>query len=117
MEENSFEIKGILLDIRRDLNRAPNSAKFWNLMILIVLVVSGSFSLDLLIYELVIGSIITIILALNDDVENHFWALFMPISLGCILLFLSGYLLYSVYMNTIVKFNNWLDKKCKKWKI
>jgi flagellin-like hook-associated protein FlgL len=58
-------MKKFLLEIKQELIDTPNSVKFWNLMVLVGLVISGIFSLDLLVVELFIGSFLTLGLAID----------------------------------------------------
>jgi hypothetical protein len=103
-------MKKVLLSIREDLSNTPNSVKFWNFMVLIVLVVSGLFSLDLLFFEWLIGSVITFAIVVDGNERNQFWMFFMPLTWGCMLFVGCGALMYLIYKNTILKFNSWLDK-------
>jgi hypothetical protein len=103
-------MKKFLLEIKQELIDTPNSVKFWNLMVLVGLVISGIFSLELLVVELFIGSFLTFGLAIDGSTDNHLWMILMPITWGCMLLVGVGFLIYFIYKNTIEKFNNWLDK-------
>jgi len=104
-------MKKFLLEIKQDLNDIPNSVKFWNLLVLIGLILSGVFSIDLLMCELVVGSILTLALVIDDNEDNHIWMIFMPITwLGMLI---AGVIVSVelIYTKIIKKFNNWLDKE------
>ena len=104
-------MKKFLLEIKQDFNNIPNSVKFWNLLVLIGLILSGVFSIDLLMCELVVGSMLTLALVIDDNEDNHIWMIFMPITwLG--MLFVGVIVSVElIYTKIIKKFNNWLDKE------
>ena len=104
-------MKKFLLEIKQDFNNIPNSVKFWNLLVLIGLILSGVFSIDLLLCELVVGSILTLALVIDGNEDNHIWMIFMPITwLGMLI---AGVIVSVelIYTKIIKKFNNWLDKE------
>jgi len=104
-------MKKFLLEIKQDFNNIPNSVKFWNLLVLIGLILSGIFSIDLLLCELVVGSILTLALVIDGNEDNHIWMIFMPITwLGMLI---AGVIVSVelIYTKIIKKFNNWLDKE------
>ena len=94
----------------KDFKKAPKSVKFWNLLVLTILVTTGVFSIELLAIELIFGSIFTIGLVAEDEVDNNFWIILMPITwvLGIVggIIILSAFL----YKNIVEKFNNWIDR-------
>ena len=104
-------MKKFLLEIKQDFNNTPNSVKFWNLLVLIGLILSGIFSIDLLMVELLIGSILTLALVINGNEDNHIWMIFMPISWLAILFAGVIVLAELIHKKIIKKFNNWLDKE------
>ena len=104
-------MKKFLLEIKQDFNNIPNSVKFWNLLVLIGLILSGIFSIDLLMVELLIGSILTLALVIDGNEDNHIWMIFMPISWLGILIAGVIVSVELIYTKIIKKFNNWLDKE------
>ena len=61
--------------------------------------------------ELVVGSILTLALVIDDNEDNHIWMIFMPITwLGMLI---AGVIVSVelIYTKIIKKFNNWLDKE------
>jgi len=104
-------MKKFLLEIKEEFNNIPNSVKFWNLIVLIGLILSGIFSIDLLMVELLIGSILTLALVIDGNEDNHIWMIFMPIT--WLVMLIAGVIGLGTLINTntIKKFNNWLDKK------
>lgn len=104
-------MKKIIKEIKEDWKVLPNSVKFWNGLALLGLIISGIFSLNILYIELAIGSIILVGLVMDGETENHVWGMFMPITWVCILLVGIGLLLNLIYKNTILNFNNWLNKE------
>lgn len=107
----------LIFEIKFAWNSIPNSIKFWNGLVLVGLIISGVFSLDLLYAEWGILSVFAIALgldAVNDDNKNldkHIWIYFTPLSWGILLLGLIIMGCISFYDRVIVKFNNWLNKK------
>lgn len=104
-------MKKFLLEIKEEFNNIPNSVKFWNLLVLIGLILSGIFSIDLLMVELLIGSILTLALVIDGNEDNHIWMIFMPISWLGILIAGVIVSVELIYTKIIKKFNNWLDKE------
>ncbi len=104
-------MKKFLLEIKEEFNNIPNSVKFWNLIFLIWLILSGIFSIDLLMVELLIGSILTLALVIDGNEDNHIWMIFMPISWLGILIAGVIVSVELIYTKIIKKFNNWLDKE------
>jgi hypothetical protein len=104
-------MKNFLQEIKQDFIEVPNSVKFWNGMVLLGLIISGIFSLELLAFEWFIGSIILLAMVIDGDLDNQLWGMFMPLTWFCLLLVGVGFLLYFIYKNTILEFNDWLDKE------
>ena len=103
-------IKEIGIEIWKDFKKIPNSVKFWNFLLLILLVGSGVYSTFLLKVLLCIGSILAIAFSIDgDDLSKHLWILFMPITWGVILLTLCIIGMTYIYSKTITRFNAWLD--------
>ena len=104
-------MKKFLLEIKQDFNNTPNSVKFWNLLVLIGLILSGIFSIDLFVCELVVGSIVAFGLVIEGSEDNHIWIFFMPIT--WLVMLIAGVIGLGTLINTntIKKFNNWLDKE------
>lgn len=86
----------------------PFSVKFWNIIVLLILVISGIFApLPLLVVELLLGSIITIGLVIDNYTDRHYWIMLMPIFWILFLLVIVG--IGIAY--TISKFDDLIDKK------
>ena len=103
-------IKEIVVDIGKDFKEIPNSVKFWNCLLLILLMGAGVYSSFLLKVLLVIGSILAIGFTIDeDDLSEHPWVLFMPIT-WCVILFgLAIWGTIYLYSISIARFNRWLD--------
>ena len=95
-----------------DWKNEPGSVKFWNLMILLILIISSIFSLDLLCAELIIGSIISLGFLIDKDSDGHYWILFMPLIWVLFILSMVGIGIGF----SISYFNSWLDEKFNKEK-
>lgn len=103
-------IKEMMIDIWKEFKKIPNSVKFWNCLLLILLVGVGVHSTFLLNVLLVMGSILAIAVSIDgDDLSNHLWVLFMPITWGVILLGLAIWGTVYLYSISIARFNRWLD--------
>lgn len=103
-------IKEIVVDIGKDFKEIPNSVKFWNCLLLILLMGAGVYSTFLLKVLLVMGSILAIAISIDgDDLSKHLWILFMPITWGVILLGLAIWGTIYLYSISIARFNRWLD--------
>lgn len=96
--------------MKKDFINASNSVKFWNFMVLVLLIITGIFSIELLVCELFIGSILAIGLALDGDEDSNFWIMLMPTIWFCLLVAGIVLLLVFIYKKVVVRFNNWLDK-------
>lgn len=107
----------LIFEIKFAWNSTPNSVKFWNGLVLVGLIISGVFSLDLLYVEWGILSVFALALfidGMNDDgkrLDKHIWIYFTPLSWGLLILGLIFMGCIVLYDGTIVIFNNWLDKK------
>ena len=100
--------------VREFWDETPNSVKFWNGLILLILIGSGIYSLEALGVLMVFGSLLTIaLLAEGGNTNQNIWIFFMPIS-WFILLF-GLVIATSLYINNnvIVPFNKWLNKNTK----
>jgi hypothetical protein len=110
-------MKEIITDIKMNWKSTPNSVKFWNGLVLLGLIISGVFTLDLLCAELGIMSILALALFLDgmsDDGEHldkHIWLWFTPLVWVFVCCGGLVYLGIKLYKSTISKFNNWLDKE------
>ncbi len=107
----------LIFEIKFAWNSTPNSVKFWNGLVLLGLIISGVFSLELLCVELALMSFFALALfidGMSDDgkrLGKHIWIYFTPLSWGLLILGLIVMGCISLYDGTIVKFNNWLNKK------
>jgi hypothetical protein len=92
----------------KDWKNEPGSVKFWNLIVLLILVLSPIFSLELFYAELLLGSIIDLgFLIDNDrDGDSHYWIMLMPLTW---VLFIISLIAIGVGFS-ISYFNSWLDK-------
>jgi hypothetical protein len=110
-------MKNLITDIKENWRKTPNSVRFWNGLILLGLVITGIISLDLLSFVLVVMSIFTLALFINElgndgkSLDKHIWMWFTP--LVWVLVCCGGlvYLGIKLYESTISKFNDWLDKE------
>lgn len=90
----------------------PKSVRFWNLLALFSLITIGIISYELLVVVWIFASIFIVAKAIDGDItENDVWMWFIPITWCVIALGIIGGILYLIYMNTIVRFNAWLDKE------
>jgi hypothetical protein len=104
-------MKEIITNIKIGWKELPNSVKFWNGLVLLGLIITGIINVGILMIVWCIGSIILVGLVVDGEAENHVWGMFMPITWVCTLLVGIGFLLNWIYNNTILNFNNWLNKK------
>lgn len=101
----------ILNNIRKEWNKVPNSTKFWNGLILLILICVGIYNIGFLGLLLGLGSLVAIALIIDGDyVDGHLWIWFTPIMWFLSLFGLVVFCGVIIYGNTIVPFNNWLDK-------
>jgi uncharacterized BrkB/YihY/UPF0761 family membrane protein len=104
-------------DIKKNWKETPNSVKFWNGLVLLSLIVTGLLDLEILSVVLFIMSIAAFAVFLDDlgqsddYLDNHIWIWFTPLSWGMLILVLILMGSYKFYKGTIVKFNNWLNKR------
>lgn len=86
----------------------PFSVKFWNIIVLLILVISGIFApIPLLGVELLLGSIITIGIVMDNYTDRHYWIMLMPIFWLFALIVIVGMSIAYI----ISKFNDLIDKK------
>ena len=109
-------MKNIISNIKWNWRKTPNSVKFWNGLVLLGLIISGVFSLDLLWGELTLMSILTLALLIGSDddgkeLDKHIWIWFAPLTWIIICLGVLVFLCIKLYESTIIEFNDWLDKE------
>jgi hypothetical protein len=113
MEENK---KTWIETIQEGWRKTPNSVKFWNGLVLVGLIVTGVLSLEILSVVLAIMSVAALALFLDamghsdDYLDKHIWLYFTPLAWGLFILALIIIGIGKLYEETIVKFNNWLNK-------
>ena len=99
--------------IQQEWKKLPNSVKFWNGLILLILNCIGIYSITALGILLIIGSIIAFIMLLDNykNIEDHIWMWFTPfmwvLFLGALVILAGEFITVKV----IKPFNNWLNKK------
>lgn len=104
--------KEALKEISKDWKEIPNSVKFWNSTVLLILISIGIYDLEVLGVVSIITSLLAFAIIIeNADTEKHLWIWFTPlmwILTAISLIVLGGVFVYS---KTIDKFNDWLDSK------
>ena len=104
-------MKTFLKNIWSDWTEVPMSVRFWNCLFILLMLALGIYDMNYLAIVWFIGSILIVAKCLDgDDFDNHLWALFMPITWIAIIGVGIGFLLYTIYKHTILRFNDWLDK-------
>lgn len=109
-------MKEIISGIKKGWKETPNSVKFWNGLILLGLIITGILSLEALSGVLGVMSILSLILFISGmggeiEFDNHLWIWFTPLMWGLTLFVIILVGIDKLYKKTIVKFNNWLNKK------
>jgi hypothetical protein len=105
-------MKKILKEIGEEWEKIPNSVKFWNSLVLLLLISVGLYSINTLVILWVIGSLLTIATIIeNIHTDKHLWVFLMPITWFFILIGLFIMACMFIYERTISRFNNWLDSK------
>jgi hypothetical protein len=104
------------MNIKKELieswNEIPNSIKFWNGLVLLLLIIVGIVNMELLYVLLSFGSLLTLgIMIDGDDSKHHLWMILMPITWLLIFLSLIIGLFYFFYLKVIIPFNDWLNKE------
>jgi uncharacterized BrkB/YihY/UPF0761 family membrane protein len=104
------------MNIKKELievwNETPNSIKFWNGLLLLLLIIVGIINMGLLYILLFFGSLLTLgIMIDGDDSKHHLWMFLMPITWLLIFLSLIIGLFYFFYLKVITPFNDWLNEE------
>jgi hypothetical protein len=96
----------------------PNSVKFWNVLVLVGLIITGVLSLEILLVVLGLMSVAAGAFFLDamgsgsdDYLDNHLWLYLTPFAWGLLIIGLIMFGGYKLYEGTIVKFNSWLNKQ------
>jgi hypothetical protein len=93
-----------------DWRNEPFSVKFWNSLVLVILIISPIFSLELFATEMFIGSILSLGIMMDGDSDQHYWIMFMPLFWILSIVALAGIGIEF----SISRFNSWLDYKFKR---
>jgi hypothetical protein len=104
------------MNIKKELieswNEIPNSIKFWNGLVLLLLIIVGIINMDILYILISLGSLLTLgIMIDGDDSKHHLWIILMPVTWLLIFLMLIGGLFFLLYLKVITPFNDWLNKE------
>lgn len=95
--------------MKKDFMNALRSVKFWNFLVLVILIITGIFNIDFLVVELVIGSILAMAIIAENEVDNNFWIIFMPSV--WFLAAIGGLIIIGMFFyNLVEKFNKYLDR-------
>lgn len=103
-------IEGAKEDYTR-LKKAPLSIKFWNVMAIILTIISGFISLPLMASILITASILTFYLYLENKLDDNYWTYLTPIAFVLYLVILFCFIGSVVKYKVIIPFNNFLDKR------
>lgn len=113
MEETKKTLKET---IQENWKNIPNSVKFWNGLLLLGLIITGTISLEALLCVLTLMSIFALAILIDsigesEKLENHLWLWLTP-SVWCLLcLGALIYLMIKGYEKTIGRFNEWINSK------
>jgi 4-hydroxybenzoate polyprenyltransferase len=104
------------MNIKKELiegwNETPNSVKFWNSLVLLLLIIVGIINMGLLYILLSFGSLLALgIMIDGDDSKHHLWMFLMPITWLLIFLSIIIGLFYFFYLKVITPFNDWLNEE------
>lgn len=102
----------IINKLRDSWNDIPNSVKFWNVLLLLILVVIGIYSTELLGVVLVIGSLLAWAVIVDGfNIEDHLWIWFTPFMWLISVIGLIIVLVMFISTKTIEPFNDWLNNR------
>lgn len=95
-----------------ELMTIKKSVLFWNGVFVLALLLSAIFCYPLFMLLEISSSILAVGILFDGDMDkNDLWVFFTITTLAILVLFLIGYICYQIYINTIGKFNDWLDNK------
>jgi hypothetical protein len=101
----------IIDTLRGGWNEIPNSVKFWNGLVLLILIGVGIYSMEVLGVIWAFGSLLALAVLIEGvDTEEHLWMYFMPLMWFLFVLALVISLGVLIHHKTVVPFNEWLDK-------
>lgn len=104
----------IINKLRDSWNDIPNSVKFWNGLVLLILIVIGVIDIEILSGVLLLGSILAVGVFLDGKSDSNPWIWFTPV-IWILLLFASIFHLCDYIGEKIIEpFNDWLNKKSDK---
>ena len=105
-------IMKIINALRDGWNGIPNSVKFWNGLVLLILIGVGVYSMTVLGVIWAFGSLLALAVLIDGvDTEEHLWMYFMPLMWFLFVLALVLSLGVFIHHKTVVPFNEWLNKK------
>lgn len=96
----------------KEWNSIPNSVKFWNGLLLLILIGFGIYNIELLFAVLLFASLLAFFVLLDvDDFSIHIWVWFTPFAWSILIIGSIIVLVRFISTKTILPFNDWLNKK------
>lgn len=105
-------IMKIINALREGWGEIPNSVKFWNGLVLLILIGVGVYNIEVLGVVLAFGSLLAwAVIVDNNNTEDHLWIWFTPFM--WVISLIALIVLFGMFISskTIAPFNEWLDKK------
>ena len=112
-------MKNIILNILKGIKESwleiPRSVRFWNLLVIAIVIGVFTTSAEGFTLIFIFGTVGTISIFLEErEIKNNLWIFAMPITLVFLIIGLFVLIWEFIYKRYIIRFNQWIDNKDQK---
>jgi phosphotransferase system glucose/maltose/N-acetylglucosamine-specific IIC component len=108
-------ILNILSGIKESWIEIPRSVRFWNLLVIAIVIGVFMTSAEGSVVIFFLGTIATFSIFWEErEIKNNLWIFAMPITWAIILIGLFVFICEFIYKRYITRFNQWMDNKDQK---
>ena len=112
-------MKNIILNILKGIKESwleiPRSVRFWNLLVIAIVIGVFTTSAEGFTLIFIFGTVGTISIFLEErEIKNNLWIFAMPITWVFLIIGLFVLIWEFIYKRYIIRFNQWIDNKDQK---
>ncbi len=106
------KILNVLSGIKESWGEIPRSVRFWNLLVISIVIGVFMTSVEGSILIFCLGTIATVTIFVEErDLENNLWVFSMPITWVILIIAIFTLICEFIYKRYITRFNRWMDSK------